>query len=161
MPEPGRVVGIPFAISLEQRFGGWSYGRAALRGSVRSDRSRFQVAAVADGAITNRGAPFDVLPALGDDRAMPGMRWGEERGRARLIGGIDVAYPVLLGGYLRVRGRAGAAPLRLGDFDSSHSWVIGGEVGGIWSLPIGSILIAGSFNGRGKARFDIVAGELF
>jgi predicted acylesterase/phospholipase RssA len=161
VPEPGRVVGVPFALSLEQRFGGWSYGRAALRGSVRSGRNRFQIAAVADGAITNSDAPFDVLPALGDDRAMPGMRWGEERGRARLIGGIDVAYPVMLGGYLRIRSRAGAARERLSDFDSSRAWVIGTEIGGIWSLPIGSILIAGSFNGRGKRRFDIVAGEMF
>ena len=161
VPEPGRVVGVPFRMSLEQRFGGWNYGRAALRGSVRSDRKRFQFAAVADGAITSRDAPFDVLPALGDDRAMPGMRWGEDRGRARLIGGIDVAYPVMLGGYLRIRSRTGAAPERLRDFDSSHAWVIGAEVGGIWSLPIGSILIAGSLNGRGKSRLDIVAGELF
>jgi NTE family protein len=161
VPEPGRVVGVPFALSLEQRFGGWSYGRAAARGSLRSDRHHFQFAAVADGAITNSDAPFDVLPALGDDRAMPGMRWGEERGRARIVGGIDIAYPVMLGGHLRIRSRAGAAPLRLRDFDSSHSWVLGTEVGGMWSLPIGSILVAGGLNGRGKARFDIVAGELF
>jgi NTE family protein len=161
VPEPGRVVGVPFHLSLEQRFGGWSYGRAAFRGSVRRDRNRFQIAAVADGAITNSDAPYDVLPALGDDRAMPGMRWGEERGRTRIIGGIDVAYPVMLGGYLRIRSRAGAAPGRLRDLDTSHTWVVGAEIGGIWSLPIGSILIAGSFNGRGKQRFDIVVGEMF
>lgn len=161
VPEPGRVVGIPFVFSAEQRFGKWSYGRAALRGSFVRDRRNFKFAAVADAAITDKDAPDDVLPALGDDRAMPGMRWGEERGRARLVGGLDAAYPLPLGGNFRIRARAGAAPLRLRDFDSSHSWIIGTEVGGLWSTPVGPILVAGGFNGRGKSRFDLVIGQVF
>lgn len=160
-PEPGRVVGVPFFLLAEQRFGGWAYGRAAVRGSVDANRGRFKFAGVLDAAVTDLGAPADVLPSLGDDRAMPGMRWGEERGRARIIGGFDVAHPVMLGGNLRVRTRAGAAPLRLDDLNWSHTWVLGTEVGGVWSLPVGSILIAGSINGRGKSRIDVVAGQLF
>lgn len=160
-PEPGRIVGIPFGLLVEQRFGGWSYGRAAFRGSVDGDRGHFKLAAVADAAITNENAPADLLPSLGDDRAMPAMRWGEERGRARVVGGFDVAYPIILSGHVRLRARAGAAPLRLDDLDSSHAWVLGAELGGVWSLPMGSILVAGSVNGRGKSRIDIVAGQLF
>lgn len=161
IPEPERVVGVPFGFEIEQRFGEWSYGRAAARASIRSDRRPFRFALVVDGAITERGAPADVLPSLGDDRAMPGMRWGEERGRARLVGGFDVAYPIPLGGHARIRARAGAAPLALSDFDSSRSWVIGTEIGGVWSLPVGSIVVAGGFNGRGRSRFDLLVGQVF
>jgi predicted acylesterase/phospholipase RssA len=161
VPEPDRVVGVPLSIVAEQRFGEWNYGRAAFRGSVDRDLGRLEFAAVADAAITNADAPADVLPSLGDDRAMPGMRWGEERGRARMIGGFDVAYPLVLGGHIRLRARAGAAPLRLDDFDSSQTWVVGTEIGALWSLPVGSILIAGGFNGRGKSRFDVIIGQVF
>jgi predicted acylesterase/phospholipase RssA len=161
IPEPGRVVGLSPVIVAEHRFGGWNYSSAEIRGSIAHDHGKFKIAAVADGAITNKDAPADVLPSLGDDRSMPGMRWGEERGRARLIGGIDAAYPVMLGGHIRIRSRVGAAPLRQRDFNSSRSWVIGSEIGGLWTTPFGSLLVAGSFNGRGKARFDLVAGQMF
>lgn len=161
IPEPDRVVGISPEVIAEHRFGDWSYSRAAVRGSIGRDRGRFLFAAVADGEVTDVDAPVDVHPSLGDDRAMPGMRWGEERGRARLIGGFDAAYPVRPGTYIRVRSRVGAAPLKLDDLDQSHAWVVGTEVGGLWSTPFGSILVAGGFNGRGKARFDLVVGQVF
>ena len=141
--------------------GDWDYSRAAARASLGSSLRRFKFAVVADGAITDKDAPSDVLPALGDDRAMPGMRWGEERGRARAIGGLDAAYPIPLGGHARIRARAGAAPVTLRGFESSRNWVLGAEIGGVWSLPVGSIIIAGGFNSRGRSRFDIIAGQIF
>lgn len=161
VPEVTRIVGLTPAVEVERRFGEWDYSRAAARGSFGSSRHRFKFAVVADGAITDRGAPADVLPALGDDRAMPGMRWGQERGRARAVGGFDAAYPIPLGGHARVRARAGAAPLALRGFESSHNWVLGGEIGGVWSLGVGSIIVAGGFNSRGRSRFDILAGQVF
>ena len=161
VPEASRVVGVTPVVEFETRFGEWDYSRAAGRASLGSSRSRFKFAVVADGAITDKDAPADVLPALGDDRAMPGMRWGQERGRARALGGFDAAYPIPLGGHARIRARAGAAPLTLRGFESSHNWVLGGEIGGVWSLPIGSIIVAGGFNSRGRSRFDILAGQVF
>jgi len=161
VPEAGRIVGVTPYVELERRFGDWDYSRAAARASLGSSLRRFKFAVVADGAITDKDAPSDVLPALGDDRAMPGMRWGEERGRARAIGGLDAAYPIPLGGHARIRARGGAAPLTLRGFESSRNWVLGAEIGGVWSLPVGSIIVAGGFNSRGRSRFDIIAGQVF
>ena len=161
VPNASPIVGVIPAVEVERRFGEWNYSRASARGSLGSGLRRFKFAVVADGAITDKSAPADVLPALGDDRAMPGMRWGEERGRARAVGGFDAAYPIPLGGHVRVRARAGAAPLTLSGFESSRNWVLGGEIGGVWSLPVGSIIVAGGFNSRGRSRFDILAGQVF
>jgi predicted acylesterase/phospholipase RssA len=161
IPEADRVVGVTPGIEVERRFGEWDYSRAAARGSLGLTRRRFKLAVVADGAITDKDAPADALPALGDDRAMPGTRWGQERGRARAVAGLDAAYPIPVGGHIRLRARAGAAPLTLRGFESSHNWVLGAEIGGVWSLPVGSIILAGGFNSRGRSRFDILVGQVF
>lgn len=160
-PSPPLVVGEPWLFEAGMRFGDVEYNHAALRGSLRSDHHALKFAWVVDAAVVDKSAPADVRPALGDDRAMPGLRWGEERGRARVVTGFDVAYPLLLGGHLRMRGRVGAAPLRLEGFEDSGNWLLGGEVAGIWMLPFANILIGGGFTSRGNSRFDVVIGSVF
>jgi predicted acylesterase/phospholipase RssA len=155
------VVGTPLEIAAEARFGEWRYSSVRASASTTRTLGPLHAAVVLNLAAADPGAPRDVLPALGDQRVMPGMRWGEERGRALAVAGIDATYPIVLGGHARVRLRAGAAPLHLDDFNASHSWVLGAELSGVWSLPLGLVELSAGANSRGRRRLDLNIGSPF
>lgn len=154
------TVGVPFAAEAEARWGGVAYRRVAARGSVARRVGALQVAAVAYGAASSRAAPLDVQPALGDEHAMPGLRWGQGRGLALLLAGADAAHPVPFGWRARVRLRSGAvaatpAALR------GERWITGVELGALRSTPFGAIGIAAGLNTRGDGQVIVDLGPRF
>ena len=160
-PEPlSRLVGVPWLLEAEARAGTVAYQRARARGSLQARRGNWRLAGLVDLAVADDDAPPDVLPALGDEHAMPGMRWGEGRGRARILAGADVAYPIPLEGYARLRLRVGAAPDRVRDTGDAD-WVAGAELGALWRTPVGPVSVVAGANSRGRARLELSIGPEF
>ena len=156
---PGRVVGVPALLEGEARFGDVDYRRLRARGSLSGHIGRLRLAALGDATLVGGTVPGDVVPALGDEWLIPGLRWGEERGRARFVAGVDVAYPIPLEGHARVRVRAGAAPGRV-EFPESDDWTAGAEAGLVWATPFGTLAL-GLARGGGNWRFQLSAGAPF
>jgi predicted acylesterase/phospholipase RssA len=154
-----QVVGIPTLLEAERRWGSFTYTRVILSGSRSLQRPKFQVAALIDGRAVSSDAPIDVLPALGDEHAIPGLRWGERRGEARIVAGADAAL-ALLKGHVRLRVRAGTVTDDVDDWDSSDA-MVGAELGGVWSIPLGTIEAGYGRNTAGKGRFDFGIGRRF
>ena len=155
-----RVVGVPLLAEVERRWGDVQYTRAELAASYGTAFGLLMVAPLIDAsAVLSSDAPADAYPSLGDRSAMPGLRWGELRGRARVSAGVDFAVP-MFGGYARLRTRAGTAAPRLDDLDDSTIHV-GGRLGGLWLTPIGAIDVGVGSNTRGDLRFDVMLGRNF
>lgn len=158
---PTQMVGLPMELEAGLRLGEIGYAHASFRGSIDTRWRGFRGSAVVDLAVTEKDAPLDVRPALGDDHAVPGFAWGEERGRARAVVGLDLAHPIFLGGAARLRLRMGAAPDALGDFEREDSWVGGAALEGVWTAPFGPIVVGVGANTRGGQRLDVSLGPTF
>jgi hypothetical protein len=155
-----RVVGLPLLIEAERRWGDVSYARAVLHGSVGFGAKRGpQLAIGIDLRAVSSGAPNDVKPTLGDEHAIPGLRWGEFRGRARAVGAVDVALPIR-SGFARLRARTGAVTDEFDELDNA-AWVTGGQLGVYWQLPIGVLEAGYGLATRGDGRFEISVGRGF
>src|SRR5262249_10327602 len=155
-----RVVGVPLLLELEHRWGEIRYSRAAGTASFTIGNSRGpQLAPVADVRIVSNHAPIDVIPALGDEHAVPGLRWGQLRGRARAVLGADVAFPALRG-FLIARARTGTVAHDPADWDSSQ-WTAGFLLGACWPTPLGSVNAGYGVATRGGSRLDVSIGRAF
>ena len=155
-----RVVGVPLLAEVERRWGDVQYTRAALAASRAFAIGPLLVAPLVDAsAVLSDDAPVDVLPTLGENRAMPGMRTGEERGRARVSAGLDFALPIVAG-FARVGTRVGAAAERLDRLDDATLHA-GARVGGFFQSPIGTVDVGVGANTRGDLRFDVLLGRNF
>lgn len=155
-----RVVGLPLLIEAERRWGEVSYSRAVGHGSIGIGGKRGpQLALGIDVRAVSSAAPEDVKPALGDEHAIPGLRWGEYRDRARAVGGVDVAIPIGTG-FARLRARTGAVADELDKLDSA-AWVTGGQLGAYWQTPIGVLEAGYGLATRGDGRFEISIGRGF
>lgn len=150
-----RFVGATAVVEIERRWGEIDWSSAAVRGSVGFG-DRLLVALVGDLAAASTDAPLDVMPALGFDGGIPGLRFGSWRGPARVVAGIDLAYPVFLEGFTRLRLRSGARAAHLDELDRAH-WMSGAEAGLIWWTPFGRIAlgIGANHDGDWRASFDI------
>ena len=160
LPTDGVVVGMPLLLEAEARWGAREYRRVSVGGSIQHVGRSVQGAALINARITSAGAPVDVLPALGDYHAVPGLRWGEMRGRAGAVIGVDAAVAVPLGGFARIRVRSGA----VGDEPSSWQdarWITGAQVGGIWRVPFGTVEAGYGHATSGDRRFDVSIGGAF
>ncbi len=159
--EEGEPVGIPTKLEVGYREGVPRYGWAHARGSLRFHLAGTRAALVAEVRSVGAGAPADVRPALGDERRMPGLRWGEERGRSLAIAGLDVARSVPLGAYARIRLRTGRVASTLDRLDPLGEWMTGAEVALLWTTPFGNLDLAyGLASGRG-GRAYVGAGGRF
>lgn len=156
-----RVVGRAPRLEAEARFGAVDYRRARIGGSLDGRLGRLLLAAVGDAGLVRGAAPPDTWPALGDERLVPGLDWGEARGRTGAAGGIDVAYPVPLGGHLRLRLRAGIIDEPLEPAEPETRWLGGAELGAVWATPVGPLLVAAGAASDGGWRFDVNAGPEF
>lgn len=161
-------IGLPFLAEIEARLGEFRYQTARLSGTLGpAGAARIETrrgvwwGLVADIAAARGQAPPDALPALGDERLVPGLRWGERRGRTRLAAGADIAVPTVVEGLLYLRLRAGAAVDRTGELTSGEAWIAGAETGLIWTTPFGSILVGGGVNTDGDLRLDVSLGPVF
>jgi predicted acylesterase/phospholipase RssA len=159
--EPGiAVVGVPLNIEAELRGGDFGYSRAEARGSITRAAGGFLLAGVADVALTSEGAPIDVQPALGDERWIPGLLWGEERAQGRIVAGLDLAYPIFAG-FARARLRAGAGLDTFGTGSESNVWLAGVEIGALWTTPVGSVVAGVGASSRGDRRLVVNFGPQF
>ncbi|MGH7469345.1 MAG: patatin-like phospholipase family protein [Longimicrobiales bacterium] len=159
VPPAGQVIGLPLLVEAERRWGSRTYTRVALSGSRGTQWKALQVAALIDARAVSARAPVDVLPALGDEHAIPGLRWGERRGRARIVAGADAALP-MLNGHVRLRLRAGAVSTNVDDWNTSDG-MVGAELGAIWSIPIGMIEAGYGLASDGQGRFNLAIGRRF
>lgn len=158
LPDP-LIVGTPLLIEAERRWGSLSYTRLTFSGSLAAPTRRPRLAAMMDLRAVSSRAPADVLPALGDDHAIPGLRWGEQRGRARVVAGVEAAYPVRTG-FFRLRLRTGAVADHVDEWTSS-SWVSGALVGAYWPSPIGVVEAGFGRATIGDGRFEVSVGRRF
>lgn len=134
----GSPVGQPLRLEAEWRYGDFDYRRFRAGGSLSLERGGFAAALVGNVATVRGSAPPDAFPALGDDHAMPGLRWGRLRGRTTAIGGIDVALASPFESHTRLRLRSGTVTTDLSDLGDAR-WRAGAEVGLLWLTPLGRI----------------------
>ena len=155
-----RVAGIPLLAEVERRWGDVQYTRAALAASYGLPLGALLVAPLVDAsAVLSDEAPVDIYPSLGDNAGMPGLHWGEVRGRARVNAGVDFALPVM-SAYARLSTRVGSAAPRLDDLDDATLHA-GARLGGFWLSPIGAVDVGVGANTRGDLRFDVSLGRNF
>lgn len=153
------VVGVPMLVEAESRWGAISYSRLAARGARALEVGPLLAAAIADVRITTGDPTSDVLPALGDDRSIPGLRWGEMRARNRGVLGLDLAYPIRTA-HARLRLRSGAVSDRAADLLEAER-VTGGQLGFIWRNPLVTMEWGLGINTEGDRRFDLSFGRYF
>ena len=159
VPAPAEPVGALTFLEAERRWGGHDYTRAAAGVSQSLRLRHVRAAVVADARMVSRDAPVDEHTSLGDDHFIPGMRWGEYRGLARVGAGFDVAYPIA-SGFMRLRARSAAIGDDVGDaFD--NVWVSGAQIGIFFPTPLGSLDLNYGHATRGAGRFDISIGQRF
>ncbi len=157
----GTPVGIPLRLELALRTGDVAYRAADVAASWTHPLGDTRAAAV----FTYRGVAGDPtpdrLPALGDEHALPGLRWGEVRARTLTIGGLDLARPVLLGGaFARLRLRAAIAADRPGEPAAPRGWY-GAEAGILWSTPFGELSLGYGADTHGDRRIYADIGGRF
>lgn len=160
VPELSRVVGTAPLLEIEARFGDVDYHRARMRGSFDIAIGRLLVGAMADATVSSRQTPLDAQPALGDEHLVPGLAWGRARGPVRVVGGVDVAWPIFLRGHLRVRARMGAIAGGVEDLERQR-WLPGAEAGVLWWTPIGRVGVSTGIARGGRPRIDVTIGSLF
>ena len=158
---PSQVVGSPTELEVDLRFGEVGYRAISFRGSRTLPARGVLAAAVVDLALTDERAPLDVQPALGDRHAVPGLRWNEERGRGRFVGGVDLARPLVMSGYLRLRARAGAVTGPRAKGGEGSAWVGGAALEGLWTTPFGPVLVGVGASTRRTWRLDVGLGHVF
>lgn len=160
LPTEARVVGIPLLVEAEARWGGMEYRRIELAGARAVAWPAFQAAALVDVRAIDGEAPVDVHPALGDEHAVPGLRWGEGRGRARVVGGVDLAVPIWASGFARLRLRSGAVADGPEQWERAR-WVTGALLGGVWRTPLGILEAGFGYATTGDGRLDVSIGRSF
>ena len=156
-----RLAGAAPLLELEARMGTVSYQRARVRAAAGAAPGRLRLAALADVTAASSHAPADVLPALGDEWLMPGMRWGEERGTLRVVAGADLVHPLPLQASGRVRLRAGAVAAAADAVSGSDEWTLGAALELLWATPLGPIIGGVGANTRGQWRLEVALGPRF
>jgi predicted acylesterase/phospholipase RssA len=153
-------VGVPLLLELEQRWGTVGYSRLAATASFTLGSSDGpQVAPVIDVRLVSHDGPIDVQPALGDEHAVPGLRWGELRGDARFVAGFAAGVPIG-SGFLRLRIASGVIADDPNDWGSAR-WTSGAQLALLWSTQIGDLEVGYGHATRGDGRFDVSIGRRF
>ena len=103
---------------------------------------------------------------MGGESAIPGLRDGERRGRARLVAGLDVAAAALFEATLRVRARAGVIAdetrAERGILYSREAlWLGGVRLSSLWWTPLGRVEIGGEGSTLGDRRIVVALGTDF
>jgi hypothetical protein len=160
-PAYTRVVGVPDGVTVSARFGPVGYTRLHAHGAIEHSIGRVRSAVIADLGIASDDAPADTRFALGDPGALPWLSTGALRGTHRAVIGVDLAHRVFLDGALRLRARAGVVGDEFDALRVAGRWRGGGEVGGIWPSPFGTLAIGFAAGNRGETRVTIDIGSAF
>jgi hypothetical protein len=141
VPDNLLLVGVPTSAEGEARTGDARYARLRARGSRAFAFGSLRVAPLFDVAAVTQDTPRDVVPSPGMDQLVPALRWGDRRGRAQVIAGVDAAFPLFT--KIRVRLRGGASADQLlpdgSDFSNATLWFAGAGVSALWWTPFGRI----------------------
>ena len=156
----GAVLGTPDRLEALFRTGFWDYWAVRARGSREWSTSGVRIAVVGDVRVSGGDPPPDVRPALGTGSLMPGLAWGEERGRSTYVGGMDVGYPVPLAGVARLRLRGGWLE-GLAEHGTEDGATWGAEIGGVWRTPFASVELGLGVSSEGQWRMDFGLGSLW
>jgi predicted acylesterase/phospholipase RssA len=163
IPDKLQLVGIPTSAEGEARTGDARYARVRARGSRVFAFKKLSVAPLFDVAAVTQGAPRDIVPSPGMDQLVPALRWGERRGRAQVIVGLDAAFPLFT--KIRVRLRGGGSADQLlpdgSDFSSATLWFGGASVSALWWTPFGRIEGGLEANTLGDRRAVVSVGQDF
>jgi hypothetical protein len=105
--------------------------------------------------------PLDVLPSLGDNHDIPGLGLGVGRARTRLVVGADLAVPVPLEAFFRVRLRGGVASDRANDWIDGEEWLGGAAAELFLHTVLGQIIVGWGAATSGERRFEVQLGAAF
>jgi hypothetical protein len=169
------VVGTAPEVSGDVRAGSADYWSVRAKGSVTRRFGSVAVAPLVDVTGVSTSAPLDVIPAAGSEGLVPGLRWGERRGRLRAIAGIDLAADSPIGAMLRLRLRGGLIADEARGFAGgpagsalhrpltgrAHTWLGGAGLGALWWTPFGRIEVAVEAGTLGDRRLVISLGPEF
>lgn len=155
MPSPDRVVGLDPQVQVDVREGRVAYRSMRASGSLDQRLGRLRTAVVGDVVWSDADAPLDVQAGSIRELA-PWVRAGRWRGPVRVATGVDVAIPIILDGYARLRLRTFGTAADWTGLREEPVWRAGGEIGFIWPTVVGPIE-AGIAAGRG-ARWRINLG---
>jgi predicted acylesterase/phospholipase RssA len=163
IPDNLQLVGIPTSAEGEARTGDARYARVRARGSRVFTFRKLTVAPLFDVAAVTRDAPRDIVPSPGMDQLVPALRWGERRGRAQAVAGVDAAFPLFT--KIRVKLRGGGSADQLlpdgSDFSNETLWFGGASVSALWWTPFGRIEGGLEANTLGDRRAVVSVGQDF
>jgi predicted acylesterase/phospholipase RssA len=159
-PPLQRVVGVDPLVELEARFGDYTYRRMHARAGITRNLAGSQVALLADAAATSTAAPLDALPATTRELT-PWLLAGSMRAPVRAVAGLDLARPMWLDGFVRVRLRMAAAGDRWYALEPSDAWTLGGEIGLLWPTVVGAIDVGAAAGTGAPWRFNVGLGASF
>ena len=132
-----QVVGIETRLHATARFGEVDYEAGSAQASWTFGRKRWLLAPLVAVAKVSGDAPLDAWPALGDEHLVPGLRWGDLRGRSLAAAGLDVARVLPKRTTLVLRLRGGSIEERA---DGAGDEDLGGAaLSMLWWLPFGRI----------------------
>ena len=161
-----QVVGVAPALEGEARFGDVEYRLVRAQGALPGRLGPLAMAAVASAAAVSDRTPLDEAPSMGGESGIPGLRDGERRGRAHLVGGLDIASGAAFDATLRIRARTGVIAdetrSERGVLYSRESlWLGGVRVSALWWTPFGRIEVGGEGSTLGNRRFVVALGTDF
>jgi predicted acylesterase/phospholipase RssA len=159
-PSLQRVAGLDPFLELEARFGDFAYRRAHARAGLSRTIAGNRAALLADVGATSSGAPADAMPATTRELT-PWLPVGSLRAPARVVLGVDLARPLWIDGFARVRLRTAAAARGWDAFDTAEAWHAGGEIAVVWPTVVGSFDIGAAAGTSARWRFNVGVGASF
>jgi predicted acylesterase/phospholipase RssA len=158
VPRPQALTAMEPLLAAEIQFGELSYSRVHGRYIVDGSAGALRLAAFADLAAASQLAPADALPAATPALA-PWLRTGSFRAPLRAGAGVDVAWPLVLDGFVRVRLRTFAVANSPDELGTAGPWLAGGEFGVVWPSVLGHIRAGAARGALGSGwRFNVGIG---
>ncbi|HKA24478.1 MAG TPA: patatin-like phospholipase family protein [Candidatus Eisenbacteria bacterium] len=161
VPEFAPVVGLASELQVEARFGSLSYESGRARVSHTFSKHGRSAAPLLVLEAASGDAPWDRLPALGDAHLVPGLDWGDRRGRLVGAAGADFSQVIPWRATLVLRLREGRVAKREAEGDVPDEWVGGGSLSAFWWLPIGRAELGFAAATTGDRRIDVGLGTDF
>jgi predicted acylesterase/phospholipase RssA len=159
-PAPDRIVGVDPLLDLQAWVAGRTYQRARGTIGATGRLGEVRAAVLADLAWASADAPGDAFHTASRD-IVPWLPLRSPLSRASAVVGADVAYPLWLEGYARVRVRALAAADEWSGLDRRGAWTPGVEAGAVWPTVVGPIDVGVAFARGEPWRLNFGVGPLF
>jgi len=158
------MVGTSPMLEGEIHTGDVHYARVRAKASFVRKKRPLTIALLGDAEAVTNGPPLDSAPALGNDFRIPALRWGEHRGRALAIGGLDLAYPAHFKTTLCLRLRGGGVANEMqpdGELSGETTWMGGVGLSALWWTIYGRIEAGFEASTLGDRRILVRLGSDF